>query len=422
MTDPESDLPHTSAHWRSLKGFGQEAVMQSNAIIASSFRLLHEVGSDAVTRTFRAQTLDTEEFVAVKLMHGDLSADASRVSGFLEACEAARGIVHANVAHIVACGVDRVPYVAYAWANGQTLDRVMTLRKIEVELACEIGLHLLAALAAANEHGVQHLHLSPREVIVDFENPLGPRTQVFDFGLIERSLGSDAPRSAYEKHYLAPELLAGTPGDMRSDIHGVGMILYELLSRANHRRPQEQWTRPSHDLAELVAVNPSVPEPLLRTIACAIDGAPSARIGSASEFARLLVPYVRPKLRSNQVAHLNTLDPVLRDFESIEVSPSIQIARAPKPRTDSACPEEMLLEPTFPRSPTAPRLEALHADAYGKRRAPAAVELETVEYAAAEPPAEPAPAQDLHGGRTAMLAIGAGLSVGAALAWLGTII
>jgi serine/threonine protein kinase len=401
-----------------------EGTVQASTIIAGSYRLLNEIGNDSLGTLFRAETLDGGTVVSVRLMDAELAADADRVAGFLEAGEAARAVSHANVAEVLAVGVDRVPYWVTRWAPGLTLDRILATRKLDVDVSCEIGLHLLAALAAAEEYGVLHQHLTPRDVVVDLENPAGVRTQVLNFGLNEKTLGLQRGLRAglYDQHFLAPELLAGKPGDAAADIFSVGMILYELLSRLSGRSREDALLRPSRDLGELVRRNPGIPEPLVRSLAGAVCPMRQARIGSASEFARLLVPYVRPKVRHEDPARLNTLDPVLKDYSTMEASPSLMLIRAPRPRTDSACPEEMLLEPTFPRAPTAPRLEALHADVFGKRRAPTTVELETVEYA----PAEQAPdsvAQPTDGvSRAAAFAIGAGFSVGAALAWLGTVI
>jgi serine/threonine protein kinase len=397
--------------------------VEANTIIAGNFRLLHEVGNDSVGRVFLGQALEGGESVAIKVMHPHLANEAEQVEAFLEAAEAARGIAHANVAPILTAGVDKQPYVVARWASGQSLERILTTRKLDVDVACEIGLHILAALAAAAEHGVHHQHLTPANVIVDLEAPGGIRTQVFDFGVADKVLGPDRGRacSAYDQQFLAPEILAGKGGDASSDLYSVGMILYSILSRSSARAGEATVARPSRDLTELVRYNPSIPEPLLRSLAGALNPGRSARIGTASEFARLLVPYVRPKLRSADPEHLNTLDPVLQDYAPGEVSPSVMLIRAPRPRTDSACPEEMLLEPTFPRAPSAPRLEALHADVFGKRRPPATVELETVVYAPQEQTVDAHAATESLA-RSAALAVGAGATVGAALAWLGTVI
>lgn len=396
--------------------------MHSEATIAGTFQLIQEIGSDELGVIHRAQDA-TAEPVWLRVMHADVAESPDRVARFLEAAESWRAIEHANVAPVLAAGVDRVPYVAARWAPGASLDRILSTRRLGVDVTCEIGLHLLAALAAASEPGIHHLHLTPRQVVVDLEARGTVRTQLYDIGIAARVLGaSSSTRSRYDQHFLAPEVLGGMAGDGRADIYSVGMILYELIARGATRRAEEPWMRPSHDLGELIRLNPSVPEPLLRSLALALAPDRGARLDSLQEFARLLVPYVRPKLRAAEQVRVNTLDPALREYEVEEVPASLRLQRAPRPRNDSACPEEMLIEPTFPRSPTAPRLESLHADAYGgKRRSLGQMELETVENPAANDAADENAGNNPLA-RSAALAIGAGVSVGVALAWLGTVI
>lgn len=151
---------------------------------------------------------------------------------------------------------------------------------------------IVDTVAAAHAVGVLHKDLKPGNVLVAARGD-GWQTRLTDFGssrllqperlaklgitalgMTMTMAGSDS--SSGTPLYLAPELLAGQPATVRSDVYALGMLLYQWLAGDMRRPLAPGWER-------------DVEDPLLREdIAEATDADPARRFASAAELAERL--------------------------------------------------------------------------------------------------------------------------------------
>jgi WD40 repeat protein len=91
-----------------------------------------------------------------------------------------------------------------------------------------VGLQVAEALVHANQQGVLHRDTKPSNLLLDVEG----HVWVTDFGLAKLE-GSEGPTETGDVvgtlRYMAPERFEGW-SDRRSDVYGLGMTLYELLT------------------------------------------------------------------------------------------------------------------------------------------------------------------------------------------------
>jgi len=129
-----------------------------------------------------------------------------------------------------------LPYIVMQCLHGDTLGtyRAKSGGRVPLPEALRIGREIAEGLAAAHRRGLVHRDIKPENIILD-----GPSREVkiIDFGLV-RDMGGDASTFHLTVDgavvgtpaYMAPERIGDHPVDARTDIFGLGVMLYELLA------------------------------------------------------------------------------------------------------------------------------------------------------------------------------------------------
>jgi serine/threonine-protein kinase len=151
---------------------------------------------------------------------------------------------------------------------------------------------LAQGLAHAHAHGVLHGGLNPSTVLLDAHD----QASVLGLGFAATAHASDLPSMdplvSGAAAYLAPEQLQGGDVDERTDVHALGVLLYELL--AGHRAypgdtvPDVARALMSHDPAPPHWLRLDVPERLSAIAMQALQRNPAARYMHASQVAAAL--------------------------------------------------------------------------------------------------------------------------------------
>ena len=149
-----------------------------------------------------------------------------------------------------------------------------------------VGLQVAEALAYAHGQKVLHRDIKPSNLILDLDGVVW----ITDFGLAKQG-EENLTRTGDiigTLRYLAPERLNGN-ADERSDIHGLGLTLYEMctLRPAFSEPDRVQLIKQvsSADPPQPRKINPHIPLDLETIVLKAIDRQPSARYQTAAEVA-----------------------------------------------------------------------------------------------------------------------------------------
>ena len=96
-----------------------------------------------------------------------------------------------------------------------------------------LEINLARTVAILHSKGILHCGLCPESILVRFEgDPAVPTILLFDLGIVSTpdNVINFWYKEAVLPAYTAPELLGKRPyADYRTDVYGVGLILYELL-------------------------------------------------------------------------------------------------------------------------------------------------------------------------------------------------
>jgi serine/threonine-protein kinase len=200
-------------------------------LLNGRFRLDEKIGSGGMSTVYRAFDETLERWVAIKLMHRDLSTDADQLERFRREARAVARLSHPNVVTVIDAGEDDGhPYIVFEYVEGETLkDRIQRGGPLPVPEAVAYSIEIGRALMAAHAERLVHRDVKPQNVLLNTEG----RAKVTDFG-IARSLESHGltatGRVLGTTDYVSPEQALGEQVTEQSDIYSLGVCLYEMLT------------------------------------------------------------------------------------------------------------------------------------------------------------------------------------------------
>ncbi len=204
--------------------------------------VLEQAGAGAMGVVYRARDEKLQRDVALKLpVEGAILTEELRAKWLAEA-RAASALNHPNICTIYEVGeYEGQPYIAMEYLAGKPLNAIIPDDGLPAETVLEYGAQIASALEHAHTHGVLHRDLKSANV----RQSSGGQVKVLDFGLAaslkDKAIEGETQTSATDNTagapgtlaYLAPEVLTGIPADERADIWALGVLLYEMASRAH---------------------------------------------------------------------------------------------------------------------------------------------------------------------------------------------
>lgn len=204
------------------------------------WRALHRLGRGGMGDVWMAERSDGtyEKRVAIKFLYGDTPQLRARLE--MERHLLAQ-LQHPHIPRLIDGGVTAggQPYLVTDFVEGTRLD-VWSRTDPAVQLDARIAVfrQIAAAVAHAHERSVAHRDIKPHNVLVDREG----RAHLLDFG-VARLLNEQRRADTVQPltlEYAAPEQVLSGLASVRTDIYGLGALLYFLIAR-----------RPPFDLHDL---------------------------------------------------------------------------------------------------------------------------------------------------------------------------
>ena len=275
------------------------------------YRLLELIGIGGMGRVYRAIHDDRpDQEVALKILSPLALDDEKARARFDRECRALAQLDHGGIVAVIDHGLaNGTPYLAMEFVRGPNLcELINRARSKQTQSAAPTpsdhlaltgprGNHervatmmarLARAVAAAHRSDVLHRDIKPSNVFLraDGSPVLG------DFGLARRGTTLDLTASNEllgTPLYMAPEQARGDETDERTDVHGLGLLLGELLTLEPPRSGNDPLT-----VLRAVAERPvplsvrahrTIPAPLLHIVHRACAFRPAARYAAGAELA-----------------------------------------------------------------------------------------------------------------------------------------
>jgi serine/threonine protein kinase/WD40 repeat protein len=310
------------------------------------FRLVRRIGRGGMGVVYEAVQEPLGRRVALKILAGPLAADPTARERFRREARTAAGLHHTHIVPVYAVGEqDGMAYYAMQLIDGRGLDDVIAelrssrgaagtasteqapadagaptvtgalpgperpgsdrgeedtstpaapVRADHIRQAASLGVQAAEALDYAHRHGVLHRDVKPSNLLLDS----GGNLWVSDFGLAKVGGADDLTHTGNvfgTLRYMAPERFDGL-ADARSDVYGLGVTLYELVTL----RPAFPETEHARVIERVRAGGPEpprrvdgrVPRDLETVILKAMARDPRDRYASAADLAADLRRFV----------------------------------------------------------------------------------------------------------------------------------
>jgi len=208
--------------------------------VIDRYRLVELLGEGGFGAVWLAEQLEpVHRQVALKVIK--LGMDTRQVMARFEAERQSLAMMdHDGIAKVYDAGATATgrPYFVMELVRGEPIVAYCDAQQIDTQGRLELFADVCLAIQHAHQKGVIHRDIKPSNVLVADQDGR-PVPKVIDFGIAKATSAELVQRTAFtEQHqivgtpaYMSPEQARQEGGDIdtRSDIYGLGVLLYELL-------------------------------------------------------------------------------------------------------------------------------------------------------------------------------------------------
>ena len=196
------------------------------------YKLLKLIGQGGTGAVYKAEDLELDRIIAIKLLHPALANNEQYVNLLKREVVISSQLSHPNIVRVFDLGeLHKTTLISMAFVQGESLASILHREgSLSVPRVMHFCRQICSGLAEAHRHGVIHRDLKPQNLLVDQESQLF----ISDFGLASAASAAQYEAIASSSRpgtlrYMSPEQFHALPTDARSDLFSFGLILYEML-------------------------------------------------------------------------------------------------------------------------------------------------------------------------------------------------
>jgi len=201
---------------------GEPTSLAPGAILVDRYRVERFLAEGGQGRVFEATDRNTGRRVVLKALASDAAAAEARLLSRFR---------HTNIVRFVEIlEVTGRTLLVIEHAPGGDLRAHLARRggRLDVDEALRMMDGILAGLGEAHAHGVAHRDVKPENILLDAQGV----PKIADFGAARDATPGATVRvgGLATVAYLAPEQVRGDPGDARTDVYALGVLIHEMVT------------------------------------------------------------------------------------------------------------------------------------------------------------------------------------------------
>lgn len=272
--------------------FTPEMLTEAKDRFSQRYEIYEEIGRGNFGVVYRGFDFKLDREVAIKKMQNSRKDDPEAVQRFFREAQINSRLLHENIAAVYDYYEEEDDYyLVLEYVDGFTLQEFMEKCRPDFHDVYQIIDGVAAAVQHAHEHHVIHRDLKPANILITPDM----KVKVTDFGIARLTENPSLTQSVHSlgtPSTMSPEQVKGEDVDERSDIFGLGILLYylstgempfygehlgEVVHKVLHLNP-----RPPYEL------NPGIPPELEDVILKALEKNKTDRYQRVADFRAAL--------------------------------------------------------------------------------------------------------------------------------------
>lgn len=266
------------------------------------YTIKEKIGRGGMAEVYKAYQENLDRYVAVKVMHSFLIdfEEENFLKRFSREAKTMASLNHPNIVRVYDFDSfgPRSHYLVMDYVSGGSLkERLEALadngQRMPLAQSINIITKVADALAYAHRRDMVHRDIKPANILLD----VNEEPYLTDFGIVKmvggQTIGYTATGALIgTPAYMSPEQALGKPGDKRSDLYSLGIMLFQMVTGQLPFNADTPLAVAMKHVSEQVPLpikfNPDVPQLLQTIILKALAKEPNDRFQTAREMVLAL--------------------------------------------------------------------------------------------------------------------------------------